>query len=242
MTTVQSVERAFLLLDAVASEEAGLSELAARVRLPKSTAARLLKSLEGLGAVERDREGRYRIGPAVSSLTGTGGSVADLAARARPHLRLLARSLREDAGLSVPEGHGVHYIAQEDADNDIQVRDWTGAIIPMHVVPSGLVIMATWPEDALDAYLARDLERFTAHTVVEPEAIRARLARIREAGHAWVEEEFADGLNSVAAPVRDREGRVIAAVHVHGPSYRFPAGEAGKQAAVAVAEAASRIG
>ena len=156
MSGVQSIERAFLLLDVVATGDMGVTELANRVDLPKSTVARILKTLEQVGAVERvPPDGRYRIGESLAGLSGGGQAVADLAARSRPHLRMLARETGEDAGLSVPDGYQVHYIAQEDAENDVQVRDWTGTLLPMFVVPSGLVMLASWTPERVDRYLER---------------------------------------------------------------------------------------
>ena len=102
----------------------------------------------------------------------------------------------------------------------------------MHAVPSGLVLLAEWPEDALDAYLAGELVALTRHTVTDPARLRARLAEVRSAGYAWGLEEFAEGIDSVAAPVRDARGKAIAAIHVHGPAYRFPATR--REAAVAL--------
>lgn len=241
MAGVQSIERAFLLLDVVATAEMGVTELAARVDLPKSTVARLLKTLEGIGAVQRiPPDGRYRIGRTVAGLAGSGHTAADLAARARPHLRLLAREIGEDAGLSVPDGYQVHYIAQEDAENQVQVRDWTGSLIPMYMVPSGLVMLADWPQERIDRYLERDREVSTPFTVIEAGDIRVRLERIRGDRHVWVVEEFAEGITSVAAPVYEAD-RVVAAIHVHGPSYRFPGDRDKAEITALVSESADRM-
>ena len=242
MAGVQSIERAFLLLDVVATGDMGVTELAGRVDLPKSTVARILKTLEQVGAVERvPPHGRYRIGETLASLAGGGQAVADLASRARPHLRMLARETGEDAGLSVPDGYQVHYIAQEDAQNDVQVRDWTGTLLPMFVVPSGLVMLAGWSAERLDRYLERPLEPYTAKSVVRPKQIRARIDAVRDEGHAWVVDEFVDGISSVAAPVLGDQQRVVGAIHVHGPSYRFP-GTADRDAVAGlVVDAAERI-
>ena len=242
MPGVQSIERAFLLLDVVATADLGVTELATRVDLPKSTVARLLKTLEQVGAVERvPPDGRYRIGGTVAGLAGGGRTAADLAARTRPHLRLLARETGEDAGLAIPDGYQVHYIAQEDAENQVQVRNWTGTLIPMYVVPSGLVMLASWPEERIARYLQRDRETFTPFSVIGADAIRARLDGIRSDGHVWVVEEFAEGITSVAAPVFDDEDRVIAAIHVHGPSYRFPGERNRIEITELVSEAAQRM-
>jgi DNA-binding IclR family transcriptional regulator len=93
----------------------------------------------------------------------------------------------------------------------------------MHAVPSGLVFLAEWPATAVDGYVARDLARLTPSTVVDPEQLRSRLEDVRRSGYAWGLEEFAEGINSVATPVRDARGNAVAAIHVHGPAYRFPA-------------------
>jgi DNA-binding IclR family transcriptional regulator len=220
--TVQSVERAFEILDAVATRPAGVTAIAVRLRLPKSTVARLLGTLEELGAVERVDGPRWRIGPGVSALASVATPERSLAALARPHLTELVHDLGEAAGLALPDGHTVHYVEQVESDNPVQVRDWSGTRAPLHAAPSGLVLLAEWPEEAIDGYLARDLERLTPRTVTEPEALRARLAEVRQQGYAWGLEEFAEGINSIAAPVRDAEGHAIAAIHCHGPAYRFP--------------------
>ncbi len=222
MKTVQSIERAFAILDAVAARELGLSEIADEVDLPKSTVSRILRTLEQVGVVTRDAsQGAYQIGPKVRTLGRGSGSPADIAITARPYLAMLARELGEDAGLSIADRRDVRIIAQENAENAVLVADWTGAIIPMHVVPAGLVILANWPAARVDQVLAGPLEAATAKSVTDPGKIRQRLEKIRRDGYCWVFGEFSEDLNSVAAPVFATEG-VIAAVTVHGPAYRFP--------------------
>ncbi len=227
MATVQSIERAFDLLEALARGPSGISELAAATGLPKSTAARLLTTLEARRFVERvPGDTRYRLGDAVSELAGAAAPARSLAGIARPHLVQLTEALDEATGLSVADGFEVHYLDQVESPNPVQVRDWTGERIPLHAVPSGIVLLAQWPPAALDGYLDRPLERFTDATVTDPAEVRARLAAARRDGFAWGREEYATGINSVAAPVRDGSGAVVAAVHTHGPAYRFPpAGE-----------------
>jgi DNA-binding IclR family transcriptional regulator len=233
VSTIQSVERAFAILRALAAAPAGVSELAALVELPKSTVARMLATLERIGAVERDEDGPgYRIGQAVGELAGAIDASAALAATVRPHIARLAAALGEAAGFAVPAGYSVSFLAQVESPNPVQVRDYSGLTVPMHVVPSGLVMMAEWPAAEITRYLRRPLPAFTLRTVTDPRALRERLARIRGEGSCWAHEEFAEGLSSVAAPVRDRNGRIIGAVHVHGPTYRFPPrGEADRIAA-----------
>ena len=242
MAKVQSIDRAFAILDVISASDLGITELAERVGMPKSTVARLVKTLVELGAVERVSPGStYRIGPRLSGLSAGRSRAVELVARARPHLKMLADGLGEDAGLAVPDGNRVHYIAQEDALNNVVVRDWTGTLLPMHVVPSGLVILAHWPPDQLDSYIGSNPESYTRYTVTDPRMIRKRLKSIRTKRYAWVMDEFVEGISSVASPVYDRHMRVLGAIHVHGPSYRFPGSSDREAIAARVAEAAERV-
>jgi IclR family acetate operon transcriptional repressor len=122
------------------------------------------------------------------------------------------------------------------------VRDWTGTRIPLHAVSSGQVFLAQLPAPMLARYLAEPLERFTPRTLTDAGSLLTRLRDVKREGHAWVREEYAIGISSVAAPVADARGELVAAVHVHGPSYRFPAEGAEASIAEAVRAAAARIG
>ncbi|MEZ5252159.1 MAG: IclR family transcriptional regulator C-terminal domain-containing protein [Ilumatobacteraceae bacterium] len=121
------------------------------------------------------------------------------------------------------------------------MRDWTGARIPLHAVPSGQVVLAEMPRADRDAYLARELEAFTAATIVDVAVLRARLEQVRRDGFAYSIDEFADGLSSIAAPLRTVDGRVIGALHVYGPSYRLCDERNPAALGALVADAAARV-
>jgi IclR family transcriptional regulator, acetate operon repressor len=223
VSRVQSVERAFAVLSVLADGPIGVTEVADRAALPKSTAARLLASLATEEVVEQiPGETRWRLGPRIATLAASVRPTRSLVALARPHLADLATFASEAVGLSVPDGFTAHYVDQVDGSHPIGVRDWTGTRLPMHAVSAGLVFLAHLRANEVERYLASPLERFTARTVVDPELVRARLRRVQLEGVAWTRDEFADGLSSVAAPVTGPDGEIVAAVHVHGPSYRFP--------------------
>lgn len=239
---VQSIDRAFQVLKALAVQPSGITDLASRIGLPKSTVARMLSSLEDQGAVTRRADGTvYSIGVGLVELAGAIDATAALATSVQPHLTWLAGQLEEAAGFSVPTGYTMQYMAQVESPNPVQVRDYSGLTVPMHVGPSGLCVMAHWPAEEVDRYLSRSLEAYTPKTVVAPSAIRERLAEIRETGHFWIREEFAEGINSVAAPVLANGGGALGAIHVHGPSYRFPATADVGRIADAVMSAAARF-
>jgi DNA-binding IclR family transcriptional regulator len=244
MSSVQSVERAFAVLRCLASGPTGVTDIADRTTLPKSTVSRLLATLQDLGAVEQhDVGGEYRIGNAIVELAAGAGSSVDLVAISRPHLVELAEAVGEATGLSVLDRDQAHYIAQVDATHAVQVRDWTGDSFPLHLVPSGLVLLAAAAPAFRERYLSGGLVATTPRSVTDPAAISARLEQVARVGYAWVYEEFAEGLNSVAALVRGVDGEPVAAIHAHGPSYRFPGdadpariGEMVRDAAAHVAE------
>jgi DNA-binding IclR family transcriptional regulator len=219
-----------------------VTEVADRAELPKSTAARLLASLAREGVVEQiPGDTRYRLGPRLVTLAARIRPSRSLASLARPSLAELAETVGEAAGLSVPDGNLVHYIEQVSSPNPVSVRDWTGSRIPLHAVSSGQVLLAFSPPVVVQRYLGRPMERFTERTLVTAEALLERMRAIRRDGHTWALEEFDQGISSVAAPVTDASGEVVAAVHLHGPSYRFPAPGAESSLADQVVATAARI-
>jgi DNA-binding IclR family transcriptional regulator len=242
MSRVQSIERAFAVLDTLSDGPIGVTEVADRAGLPKSTAARLLTSLAREGVVEQvPGDTRYRLGGRLATLAAGVMPTRSLARLARPSLRELSAEVGEAAGLSVPDGDLVHYIEQVDTPNPVSVRDWTGSRLPMHAVSSGQVLLAFRPPASLERYLERPLARFTERTLIAPDALRERLREIRRDGYAWAREEFDTGISSVAAPIADASGEVVAAVHLHGPSYRFPAPGTEEAIAQRVVTTAARI-
>ncbi len=242
MAGVQSIERAFSVLRALAVHPAGVTDLAERVELPKSTVARLLEALETEGAVEQvEPGGEYRLGQAIEDIAGGAPAGRTLAAMARPFLLDLTERTGETSGISVVEDGWMYYLEHVEVDSDIQVRDWTGEYAMMHTVPSGLVFLAASGPAAIDEYLQGELTAATANTMVDPTELRERLAQITNAGYAWGYGEFAEGINSVAAPVF-RGGVVEAALHIHGPSYRYPDPDETHDIGLLVCEAAAKLG
>ena len=242
MSTVQSIDRAFSVLRALIPGAAGVTEIADRVSLPKSTVSRLLSTLEELGVVEQvSVGGDYRIGAGMAEIAAAARPGRTLVAAARPQLLELSRLTGEAAGVSVRDGADMLYLDQVNPDTELQVRDWTGTRIPMHAVPSGQVVLAAMSRAELDAYLATPLAAFTDHTLVGAAAVRARLSEVRANGFALAVDEFAEGLSSVAAAIVDSAGRVVGALHVYGPTYRFNTERDPAELGALVVDMATRI-
>ena len=223
-SAVRSVDRAASLLLALGDSqgEAGVTELARRLGLHKSTASRLLSTLQLRGLVEKDDEtGRYRLGLVVIRLAEQAERTLDLGAIALPELERLARATHETAGLGVLDADQVRFVAQADGPNLIAVGDWTGRFSTLHANASGKVLLASLAEREVLRIVRGGLTRYTDRTLTELEPLLADLARARRRGYATASSELELGLNAVAAPVRDARGQVIAAVEVWGPAFRL---------------------
>jgi DNA-binding IclR family transcriptional regulator len=224
VSTVQSIERAFSILDAVAKADEGLSvsEAARQLGLPKSTVSRLIITLELLGAVERLKNERVRIGQRLFNMTSSTPLSKRLQSLARPYLESLAASIGEDAALVIPEGNEAHFIDQVSGGQVIQVQDWTGSKFPMHTLTAGKLFLAFQAREKLEAYLKQPLSALTRKTVTDPDTLVEQLQTVAKQGYCWSYGEFADDLNAVSSPIF-AQNKIIACLTLYGPSFRFPA-------------------
>ncbi|MCP5029790.1 MAG: helix-turn-helix domain-containing protein [Actinomycetia bacterium] len=243
--TVQSVQRALTLLTEIGRSPSRLVDLSERVGLPTSTVGRLLATLEQGGAVARDANGWYRIGPEIRALAQSGAAV-DLRPIARPFMVELSRELNEAVGLSIPALSTTTTRLMVQAPNPVQAEDWTGTEIPLHGGVIGLVTLATRSDDEVETYLAGDLEQNVSNTEVDPEVIRSRIAQLRAGVPLWTHGEWIDELSSVASVVVDSAGHAVGALYTYGPTFRFPpegrAGIIGRQVARTAALISRQLG
>lgn len=229
--SVRSVQKAISILKAfnISEPELGVNELSRRVGLHKSTVSRLLSTLEQAALVERNPEtDKFRLGVELLALAGLVTVHADVRRTARPHLRSLADITEETVNLAVLDGEEAMNVEQVASPRMVKDIGWVGRHTPLHCTCTGKVFLAHMPEDEVESVLARPLRRYTANTIVNPTRLRDELAKIRDQGFAVGREELEEGLNAIAAPVRNQEGEVVAAVAISGPAYRvspdrFPA-------------------
>jgi DNA-binding IclR family transcriptional regulator len=223
LSAVQSVDRALAILELLARRsELGVTEIAAELGVHKSTAFRLVATLEQHGLVEQPRErGKYQLGFGIVRLAGAASARVDLARAAAEVCRRLAAEFNETVNLAVRDGDAAVNVSQERGTATLSIQNWIGRRTPLHATSSGKVLLAWWAEDELDALLADGLKPHTSHTITDPEQLRAELERVRQRDWAASVEEFEIGLNAVAAPVRGADGAVLAAISISGPCYRF---------------------
>ncbi len=220
---VQSVDRALTVLEILGTRgEAGVTEIAAELGVHKSTAFRLVAVLESRGFVEQlaDR-GKYRLGFGIVRLAGATAAQMDLTREGRRACEELAVALGETVNMAILDGNRVVNISQARGAGSITSYNWVGQGTPLHATSSGKVLLAFAPDSVRKALLAGGLARFTDATISDPDVLEGELREIERRGWAATAEEYEQGLNAVAAPVRDAEGRVIAAVSVSGPSFRL---------------------
>lgn len=223
--SLQSVNRALTALELVADAgELGVSELGRQLGVHKATASRLAAVLAERGLLERDPvTERYRIGFGLIRLAGAAMSGLDLVRLARPILETLAERVREASNLGVRSGDDVVYVDQIAGSRSIVTVSWVGRRTPLHCTSNGKVLLAWAEERDRERLLAAPLESFTSRTITDTAELRDELESVRRRGFAQTVEELEDGLNAVAAPVRQADGRVIAAIGVSGPAFRMHA-------------------
>lgn len=221
--SVQSVDRAMLLLRAVAQASDGdatAARLAEACRLNRATAWRILNTLETHGMVACDREsGRWTIGVRVVDLARSTGLETVIGA-ARPVLEQLGRRTGETAALAVSRLDGLTYV-DEVVSPAIIAATWLGQTVPLHATSTGKVLLAFGDDDRLVARLVeRGLPRFTTTTQTDGATLAAELEQVRRSGYATCRGEYETSAWGVSAPVLDAAGRLLAVLSIWGPGTR----------------------
>ena len=225
--SVRSVERALAILDLLAEGawRTG-AEMARELGVHRSTALRLLGTLERHGMVERDqRTAKYRLGRRLAQLASAVSGELDLRSVARPVCERLAEAIGETVTLDVLAGDSIEPLEQATASTSVVRVNWLGRRYPVHCTASGKVILAFGPEPVRQRLLAAPLERWTASTVTDRSTLEGQLEEARRSGYARTHEELEVGLDAIAAPVFGPQGELVAALDVSGPSHRLRSDE-----------------
>ncbi|HEX3287508.1 MAG TPA: IclR family transcriptional regulator [Mycobacterium sp.] len=246
-TAVQSVDRALLVLEILAAAgQAGATEIAAELGVHKSTVSRLIAALEARGFVEPASErGKYRLGYAIARLARASSGHLDLVKLSQDVCDTLALDVGETVNLAILDGARIVNVVEAIGPEQITLRSWVGQSCPAYATSSGKLLLAGLDPADLRSRLGTTLEAFTANTVVNLDDLERELATARECGWASVAEELEIGLNAVSAPVYDAGSKVIAALSVSGPAYRFSPdrfAEIAKQTASAAEVISRRLG
>jgi DNA-binding IclR family transcriptional regulator len=221
LRTIQAVDRAADLLKAVAHSRRPLSvgELAAATGLNRSTAWRLLATLDRHGLVERDpATQRYSVGYAVLQMAAAGDYDA-LVRRARPVLERLAVRTGETASLAVAKRFNLVYVDQVEAPN-VMSPNWLGRSVPLHATSSGKAFLAWLPPEEREVLTPVRLKRYTDTTITTRRELEDELDAVRREGYSICVGELEETLYGASAAVLNERQRPVAIVSVWGPQHR----------------------
>src|SRR6266446_1503689 len=221
---LSSVANSIRLMTSFSGEEdeLGITTLATRLRLAKSTVHRLATTLTGSGFLEQNSEtGKYRLGVALFELGALVRRRMDVANEARPKLRELLEKTGETVQLGIVDHFSVLYVYEMESRRAIRMAAAVGGRAPLHCTAVGKVLLAYQPRDYVKEAIGRGLTAYTPKTITRREAVLAMLDEVRLRGHAIDDEESEGGLRAIAAPVRNHNGAVIAALGVAAPVQRM---------------------
>ncbi len=220
--TVDAVETTLDVLCGLAqSGEAGVTELATRLDLPKSTVHSHLSTLRERGFVVTDGS-RYRVGLRALEVGARARRQHRVYEVARPEVSRLADETGELANLMVEERGLGTYLHRSRGPEAVSVGAFIGVRVYLHGTALGKAILAHLPDDRVAEIVARrGLPAVTDRTTTDVDALRDELETVREQGYALDDEEHHDGLRCLAAPIRDSDGRVLGAMSVSGPTKRM---------------------
>jgi DNA-binding IclR family transcriptional regulator len=225
-TMVQSVDRALMILDILKQHPKGLgiTELAHELNVAKSTAHRLVSTLETYDYVTQDREtSRYSLGLKFLEMQQVVMENMDIVAVAHPILEALTEECGEISHLVMRDHFDVVYIDKvESAVSTIRIYSRTGKRAPIYCTAVGKAIAAHFDEPLLQEYVEQSaFQPLTRHTISEPEAFKAALQKVLTDGYAEDNEEHEEGIRCIGAPIFNHLGQVPYAISITGPLARM---------------------
>lgn len=213
---VQSLERGLAVLRAFSSDAPSLtlSEVARRAGITRATSRRLLHTFAALGYMRSDGR-HFELTPKVLDLGYAYLSSLQLPDLVQPFIEQLSERVQESVSVAVLDGHEVVYVARVATKHIMSISLGLGSRLPAASTSMGRVLLAGLPRAEVEARLEGVvIERHTERTIVERHALHRELEEVRRHGYALVDQELEEALRSVAVPLHDRHGRVVAALNV----------------------------
>jgi DNA-binding IclR family transcriptional regulator len=213
-----AVVRALDILDMVGQRSAGVSnsEIATRIKIPKSSASYILRALESAGYVRRDREsGKYHLGLAVVGLGHRALAGLDIREIAQPVLRQLVEKSGFSAHLAILDRGRAMYIEKTDSTGFVKMNTWVGRRMDLHSTAVGKALSAYLPAEMVEnIFKGKELTRCTPQTITTLARLTRELEKIREQGYAIDDEENSHGVRCIAAPIFNNDGAIEASIGV----------------------------
>lgn len=219
---LQSVQNGLLILKVFSKEKPilGITEISNTLNLPKSTVSRLINELVHEGYIQK--EGRkYRLGLGILCLSGVIMSHMDIHRDAFEPLKSLVNKIEETAHISILERNNLIYLLKVESKQAVRLLSHVGHIRPPTCSSPGKVLLAYQPKEILNEILSSELPKRGPNSVTDPHQLLEELSFIRKNGYAICINEMSDDVVSIAAPIKDYTGKVIAAVSVAGTRQRI---------------------
>lgn len=221
---IKVLNKAFSVLDILLKNNVPMSmtEISEELHFYPSTIHRILDTLKYGGYVEQDQTTqKYQLGLKLVELGMARLNQIDLVKEARPFLKELSKKVNETVHLAILEDTEVLYLAKEESSQTIRMISYVGKRAPLHCTALGKILLAFLPSNKKEKILNQiELTQLTENTITNTEQLIEELNRIEQKGFALDKEENEKYVRCVAAPVRDYNGKVIAAISISGPSYR----------------------
>lgn len=221
---LSSVANSIRLLKAFTDDEfeLGVSSLAKRLGLAKSTVHRLASTLIKDDMLEQDKQtGKYRLGLALFELGARVRRKMNVFNEAQFALKDLVEKTEETAHLTVLDHASVMFLYKFESRQAIRMKSILGARVPAHCSADGKAILAYQTKERIESIAVNGLAALTAKTITSVEQLMVDLAQVRARGYALDDEETEVGLRAIAAPIRDHTGEVVAAISIAGPIQRM---------------------
>ncbi|MBS0336723.1 MAG: IclR family transcriptional regulator [Proteobacteria bacterium] len=222
---IQSLERAFAILEEVARNVEGINvaDLSKAVGLHNSTTFHLVKTMAQLGYISQVRESkRYRIGTKLFTLAAGALEENSFLAVATPVLEKLTGETGESAHFAIRSGNSIVVIARTAGSGLLQMVDRNGGQRPAHATALGKVLLSPLNDAQIRQFLGPEaLRKFTPKTISERDTLLREIAEVRRTGIAYDDGEFDEEIRCVAVPVFDFAGRVAGAVGISGAVWRL---------------------
>ena len=222
---VQSIQRAGLLLEALADKEPelGIAELSRKTGLSQSTVHRLLGTLYNLNFIDKNSNShKYRLGLKLFELGSSIINKIDIVQLAIPYMEELSKKYNEAINLAKLDKDEIVYIHKIESSTTLKLDLKLGSRHPAYCTGLGKVLLAYLEEDKIDSYLKRiKLKRFTPYTIVDEEELKKELIMIKQKGYSFDNEEYVQGVCCLAAPVKGYNNKVCVALSIAIPSVRL---------------------
>lgn len=236
--------KAFAILEEIARNQSGLgvSDLARRLAISKSTVYGITQTLTEIGALRQDAETKkFTLGPTLVQLGNQALAGVDIRSVARPYMEELSQEFKETVFMGTFDEYGITIIEKADSPQELKISAPVGTRIPIFAGAAGKVFLAGLKEEVLNKILReRSLPKYTENSITDPQNYRKELEKVRREGYATDFEEYIRGVNAISVPLLDSWGWPVAALWMVGFSHSFT-GEKVDQAILATSKAAAKI-